>query len=151
MILSLQKALQPAKIRFVITCPDFPVDQDFRPEPTIWPAVFAWLSKTVQSFQGLEAYDLTLDDAIIYDWSLNMNALAQNTGDGRRVTYEEIEAAILGVSFNVEDMRKSKREGIEARNLYHSIRDVDDAMLAHRAYGKPDSYKKQAYPQASLG
>ena len=66
-ILSLQKALQPAKIRSVITCPDFPVDGDFRPEPTLWPVVFAWLSKTVQSFRGLEAYDLTLDDAIIYD------------------------------------------------------------------------------------
>ena len=99
----------------------------------------------------MEAYDLTLDDAIIYDWSRNRAALAQNTGDGRQVIYEEIEAAVLSVSFNTEDMRKTKRGSTEARNLYHSIRDVDDALLAHRAYGKPDSYKKQAYPQASLG
>ena len=46
-ILSLQKVLQPAGIRFVIICPDFRVEGDFKPEPTLWPAVFAWLSKIV--------------------------------------------------------------------------------------------------------
>ena len=61
--------------------------------------------QTVHRLNGLGAYDLTLDDAIIYDWSCRMNALARNTGDGRRVSYEEIEGAILSVSINSKDIR----------------------------------------------
>ena len=70
-----------------------------------------------------------------------MNALAQNTGDSRQVIYEQIiEGAIRSVTFNLEDMQKSKCGTVEAMNLYHSIRDVDDYLLARRSYGKPDSY-----------
>ena len=63
-----------------------PVDRDFRAEATLWSTVSVWLSKTVQRFEELRSYDLTLDDAIFYDWSNSMHELARNARDNIRVT-----------------------------------------------------------------
>ena len=40
---------------------------------------------------------------------ISINALVQNSGDGGRVTHEELEGAVLSVVFNTGDMEKSKR------------------------------------------
>ena len=80
-----------AKARFVMTCPYTLVDRDFRPETFLWLAVFAWLSKTVQSFEELRSYDLALDNAIFCDGSNTKPALAQKAGNSRRVPYEKFE------------------------------------------------------------
>ena len=121
------------------------VDQDFRLQPTLWPTLSAWLSETVQNFERLASYDLTLDDAISYDWSRSMHALAQSASNYCRVPYEEIERAVVSEAF--DGMRKTTKRGVETRELYHETNATDDSVLAHRTYGRQS---RQTYLHAAL-
>ena len=93
---------------------------------------FGQVSKTVQSFEELKSCELALDDAIIYDWSSSMHALAQNTVANRRIPYEEIEKTAVNKAF--DGIQRTMKRGIEARGIYHEISAIDDSLLAHRTY-----------------
>ena len=103
-----------------MTAPNMEIDESLRPPTTMWPAVFAWVSKSVQSFPQLQAYDLTLDDVAMLDWSFAMTELAESAGRKWSVTYEELAPAFYKISFG--GMSKvNDKFGVTTRRLFRDI------------------------------
>ena len=67
LVFLVERALKDTTVRFSITAPNMEINEELRPPTTMWPAVFAWVSKSVQNFSNFNAYDLTLDDVAILD------------------------------------------------------------------------------------
>ena len=146
MVVLVQKALLNLGLRYSITAPNVPLDEDFRPPHWQWPAALAWLSKTIQSFPGFEGYDITLDDATMWDWSVHMHDIVREASI-YNFPYTDLEKILC--TYRVNGMDKSTVNGISQRRAYHQVEAIDDRNYRHREY--PSGFHHQSYPTAALG
>ena len=148
MVILIQKALSRLGLMYSVTGPNIRVDKDYRPEHWRWPAVLAWLSKTVQSFPGFEGFDLTLDDVTFWDWSALMDEMLLSSRVLDSVSFAAIEHIILKIK--CYGMEKGNYLGKPCRVLFHEIAQVPDRIYTYRDH-PTTGYEMDTFPRAEIG
>ena len=145
-----ERALVETTVRFSMTAPNMEIDENLRPPPTMYPAIFACISKSVQNFSQFQSYDLTLDDVAMLDWSMAMTDLAKSAGRQWSVTYEELAPAFYNIAYKGMTKVNDKR-GITTRQLFRDIiEQTTDRNIVNREYPSGSGRQKRTLPRVEV-